>query len=122
NGLLRSGRLLRRGGEVGAHALHRLAHIAAHAVGDDAHRVAEAILDSVEFARALLDFGTAGGGDLVDRRAALLMLGREALVFELRQTRVDGAGARRGGATRALGERLDDAVTVERTVGEETQK
>src|SRR5690606_27008778 len=73
-------------------------------------------------ARALLDFGTAGGGDLVDRRAALLMLGHEALVFELRQTRVDGAGARRVGATRALGERLDDAVAVERTLGEETQK
>src|SRR5690606_16912894 len=66
--------------------------------------------------------GTAGGGDLVDRRAALLMLGHEALVFELRPTRVDGAGARPVGSTRARGARLGDAVAVVRPLGEEARK
>ena len=51
-------------GEVGAEALHRLADAAAHLVGDEPHRVGESGLDALEVARAGLDLGVAGLGDL----------------------------------------------------------
>ena len=110
------------GGEVGAQALHGIAHAAAHFVGDQPHRVGEAGLDALELTGARFDLGVPGGGDRVDRLAAVHRLADETLFFELRQARVDRAGARRVGAAGAVGERLHDVVAVPWALVEEIEQ
>ena len=68
------------------------------------------------------EFGAAGIGDLVDGLAAVGLLGDEALLFELRQARVDRARARHVGAAEAVAERLDELVAVHRALGEQAQQ
>ena len=110
------------GGEVGAQALHGFAHAPAHLVGDEAHTVGEPRLDAFEVSRAGGDLGPSGLRDRVDGLAAVDGLGDEALVFELREARVDRARARGVGAAGAVGECLHEVVAVPRGFVEKAQE
>ncbi len=101
--LVRGGALVARGrGQVGAQALHGLAHAAAHLVRDQAHRIGQTSLDALEVARAGGDLGATGIRDLVDGLAAVDGLGDQSLFLELGEAGIDRAGARRVGAAGAV--------------------
>ena len=79
-------------------------------------------LDAFEVAGARLHLGVAGVGDLVDGLAAVDGLGDEALLFELREARVDRAGAGRVRPAGAVRERLHDVVAVAGALVEQVQQ
>ena len=70
-----------------------------------------------ELVGVLGDVRLAGGGQAQAATAALVVRLEQALVLELRDGRVDRAGARAPAAVAALGDLLDDLVAVDRLVG-----
>ena len=69
-----------------------------------------------------VEFGATGLGDLVDGLAAVGRLRDEALFLELRQARVDRAGARAVRAAEAVAQRLDELVPVARLLVEQGEQ
>src|SRR5690606_20782223 len=114
--------LLSRRGEVGSQAAHRVLHALTHLARYQVNRVGQVRLDADEIVLARRELGAAGVRDGVDGGAALDGLRDQALLLELRQTWVDRA--RTGGvrAPGAIGQRLDDAVAVLRSLVQQRQQ
>ena len=75
----------------------------------------------VQLGAVLLDVAAAFLGEPHDAPALGLLDGHQAFVLELRERRVDRAGARAPGAVGALGDLLDDLVAVPRLLGDERE-
>ena len=112
-----------RGGQVGPQGLHRVVDRwrAPRRRGAAPSRVSSSSMPSSSRPR-VGELGAPGVGDRVDGLAAVGFLGDEALLLELREARVDRAGARDVGAAEALAERLDELVAVHRPLVEQAQQ